>query len=166
MFNFPESSISQAVKSQMDAQFSFFAQFSEKMLDGAQKLNELNMQVTKSMMEESLARTQQFLTSNDQSKFTIPQGQALPAADKIRGYQQNVQNIVAETQASIARIVETHLPATARGAEAIVREVTQRASEDTVKATQRQKEALEKFVVPASQAAERAAQASASKPTH
>lgn len=167
MFNFPESSISQAVKAQLNAQFSFFTHCSDKMLEGVQKMNELNTQVAKTIIDESLARAQQFLASNDQyGKASASAGQTQPAAEKIRAYQQHVQNIVMETQAGITKIVETHVPETARAAEAIVREVTERASENTVKATQRQKEALEKMAMPTTQAYERSAQGNVSKPIH
>jgi phasin family protein len=167
MFNFQESSISQALKAQMNAQFSLFTQCSDKMLEGVQKINELNAQIAKTMYEDSVARAQQFLAPNEPSdKNPAPPDQAQPAAEQIRAYQQNVQNIMVETQASIAKIVETLVPETARAAEAVVREVTEKASENTVKATQRQKEALEKMAMPINQFYERAAQGGASKPIH
>jgi phasin family protein len=166
MFNFQESSISQAVKAQLNAQFSLFSQCSDKMLEGVQKINELNAQIAKTMYEDSLAQAQQFFSPNERSdKNPTPPEQTQPAAEKIRAYQQNVQNVMVETQAGIAKIVETLVPETARAAEAVVREVTERASENTVKATQRQKEALEKMAVPINQFYERA-QGGASKPVH
>jgi phasin family protein len=168
MFNFPESSISQAVKAQLNAQFSFFTQYSDKVLDGVQKINELNAQVAKTMLDESLSTAQRILATKDQQQnLSVVAGQAQPAAEKIRAYQQHVQNILMETQAGIAKIVETHMPETARAAEAVVREVAQKATDDTARATQRQKEALEKVSMPITSPSERSAQGSAPKPpTH
>lgn len=165
MFNFPESSLSQALKAQLNAQFSFFTQVSDKVLESAQKINELNAQIVKQMLDESLSTAQQLLESKDtQQNISVVGGQAQPAAEKIRAYQQRVQSILVETQAGIAKIVETNMPETARAAEAVVREVAQKANEDTAKATQRQKEVMEKMSVPINPPSERTAQGK--PPTH
>lgn len=167
MSSFPQSSISDAVKAQLNTQISFFAQISDRMLEGVQKMNHLNAQVAKTLVDESLANAQQFLGSNDPYRnVSTAASQVQPAAEKIRAYQQHVQNIVVETQAGIAKVVETHIPEAARASEAIVKEAAQRASEETAKASQRQKEELEKTGVQMNQAFERAAQATASKPAH
>jgi phasin family protein len=156
MFTLPESPISKAFRAQMDAQFSFFSQFSDKMLDGMQRMTKLNTQVAKTIVDESLANAQQALASNDQNGASSwSPNQTLSASEKIRGYQQHMQNIVAETQAAITAIVETHMPPdTARLAEAI-NESTKTAFEDPVKAATSQKEVLGKSAIPITQAAER-----------
>lgn len=162
MFNFQETPISQAMKAQLDTQISFFAQFSDKMLEGMRKMNELNTQLAVNMMDESVVRAQQMFASGELPVKAMNGG----PVEKIRNYQQMMQNVVVETQAGIAKIMATHVPETVRACEAVVREVTAKASEDTAKATQRQKEALEQMTAPLAQAAERGAQASTSQPIH
>ena len=159
MFYFNQPSVSPAVKSQIDAQFAFFSDLSKKMFEGVQKMNELNVQVATTVMEESLASTKQLLSSTGRNEaLSIVAGQAQPTAEKIRAYQQHVQNILAETQASAAHTLESHVPKTVRATEAVVNEVAQKASEETAKATQRQQEAMEKLTTPIKSNNDRAGQ--------
>jgi len=164
MFSFNQPSISPAVKSQLDAQFEFFSDLSKKMFEGVQKVNELNVQVATTVFEESLASTRQLLTSTGRNEaLSIIAGQAQPNAEKIRAYQQHVRNILAETQAGAAQTLESHMPKTVRAAEAVVKEVAQKASEETAKVTQRQQEAMAKLTTPIKQNIERAPQANGIK---
>lgn len=166
MFSFSQPSVSPAVKSQLNAQFSFLSDISKKMFDGAQKINELNVQVAKTVFEESLATARQLVTSTNQNEtLSIVAGQPQPAAEKIRAYRQHVQSILAETQAGMAKTLESHVPEAARAAEAVVKEVAQKSSEETAKATQRQKEAVEKLTVPIKQNSDRVAQGNIIKST-
>jgi hypothetical protein len=160
MFNFQNTPISQAMKAQLDSQISFFAQFSDKMFESMQKINELNTQLAVIMVDESLTRAQQMFASSDQ-----PGKELNGPVEKIRNYQQRMQNVFVETQASIAKVVETHVPETVRACEAVVREMTQKASEDAAKVTQRQKEALHEMAAPVAAAAERGKEAK-SQPVH
>jgi phasin family protein len=159
MFYFNQPSISPAVKSQIDAQFDFFSDLSRKMFDGVRKMNELNVQVATTVFEESLASTRQLLSSADRNEaLSIVAGQAQPNAEKIRAYQQHVNNILAETQASAAQTLESHIPKTVRATEAVVNEVAQRASEETAKTTQRQQDAMSKLTTPIKSGNERSGQ--------
>jgi phasin family protein len=159
MFYFNQPSVSPAVKFQLDAQFAFFSDLSKKMFEGVQKLNELNMQVATTVFEESLASTKQLLSSTDRNEaLSTVAGQAQPNAEKLRAYQQHVNNIFAETQASAAHTLESHMPQTVRATEAVVNEVAQKASEETAKATQRQQDAMEKLTTPTKPNNERASQ--------
>jgi phasin family protein len=165
MFNFTQSSVSPAVMSQLDAQFAFFSDLSKKMFECVQRMNELNVQVATTIVEESLASTRQLLSSADRNEaLSIMAGQAQPTAEKVRAYQQHVRNILAETQAGAAQTLESHIPKTVRATEAVVKEVAQKASEETAKATQRQQEAMSKLTTPIRQNMERTGQANGSKP--
>ncbi|HEV2609958.1 MAG TPA: phasin family protein [Noviherbaspirillum sp.] len=156
MNNFFQSSSSPAVKAQLEAQFAFYADVSKKMFDSIQKLNELNIQVGQTLMEETLSTTRQVLQADDRTEaVSIAAGQAQPAAEKVRAYRQHVQAIFAEAQVGIAQTAETHIPNATRTAEAVVQEVAQKASEQTAKVTQRQKESLEKLTTPIRGAGER-----------
>jgi phasin family protein len=166
MFTFSESPISQAFKAQIDAQLSFFSLFSDKMLDGMQRMTKLNTQVAKTMVDESLAKAQQAVSANDQNGASpLSSEHTLSSAEKIRGYLQHMQNIVADTQAAISTIVEHHMPPDiGRVAEAIENELINKASEDPVKATQNQKEVFGKNAIPITQATERSAKGTSQNP--
>lgn len=166
MFDFNQSSISPAVKSQLDAQFAFFSDLSKTMFEGAQKINALNVQVANTVFEESLSRTRALLSSSNANEaLSIASEQAQPVAEKIRAYQQHVQNILAETQASAAQMFESHAPKTTRATEALLKEIAQKTAEQTSKATQRQQEAIDKLTAPIKQNIERAT-ADVIKATH
>lgn len=159
MFYFNETTVSPAMKSQFDAQFSFFSDLSKKMFEGVQKLNELNVQVATTIFDESLSSTKQLLSSTDRNEaISIAASQVQPATEKMRAYQQHLHNILAETQASAAHTLESHVPKAVRATEAVVTEVAQRASEETAKATLRQKQAFEKLTTPIQPNAGHAAQ--------
>lgn len=156
MNNFFHSSSSPALKAQLDAQFAFYADVSKKMFDSMQKLNELNIQVGQTVMEETLSTARQVINADDRiDALSIAAGQAQPAAEKIRAYSQHVQAILAEAQVGITKTAETHIPNATRTAEGVVREVAQKASDQTSKVNQRQKESLEKLTMPISGAGER-----------
>lgn len=164
MLNFFQTTQSPALKRQMDSQFSFYSDVFKRMFDGVQKINELNIQVAQAVMDESLTRTKDLMQSTDaQDRLSISAGQVQPATEKMRAYQQHVENILAETQVGIVKAAESHLPNVAHAVEAVAQEVVQRASEETAKATQRQKAAVENLTTPIKDANQRNMQNPASK---
>jgi len=164
MLNFFQTAQSPALKHQMDSQFSFYSDVFKRMFDGVQKINELNIQVAQTVMDESLTRAKDLMQSPDlQDRLSISAGQVQPAAEKMRAYQQHVENILAETQVGIAKVAESHLPNVTHAVEAVAQEVVQRASEETAKVTQRQKDAVEKLTTPIKEATQRNMQNQAAK---
>lgn len=156
MNNFFQSSSSPAITAQIDAQFAFYADVSKRMFDSMQKLNELNIQVGQTLMEETLSSARQVMQADDRiDALSIAAAQAQPAAEKVRAYSQHVQAILAEAQVGIVKTAETHIPNATRTAEGLVKEVAQKASDQTAKVNQRQKEALEKLTTPIRGAGER-----------
>jgi phasin family protein len=156
MFDFSKTASSPALKSQLEAQFALYSDVSKSIFASVQKLNDLNIQLAQTVMQETMTSVKEILgASNRHEVLSITAGQALPAAEKIRAYQQHVQNIVADTRATVAKTVGAHMPDTTRAAEEVVREVAQKASEVTAKATQRQKDAMEKLTMPIRSNAER-----------
>ncbi|MDB5795023.1 MAG: granule-associated protein [Noviherbaspirillum sp.] len=149
MFNFSNTASSPAMKSLLDSQFSLYSDVSKSIYESMQKLNGLNIQVAQTLMEETIVNAKEILSAADpQEVLSITAGQAQPAAEKVRAYREHVQNIVAETQANVAKTVGSHMPDTTRATEEVVKEVAQKASEETAKATQRQKESMEKLTTP------------------
>jgi phasin family protein len=166
MFSFTQQSISPAIKAQVDAQFSFFTDMSKKMLESVQKVNELNIQVAATMIKESLTGAGQLMATSDRNDaLSIVARRSQPAAEKVRAYQQQLQDIFAETRVDLMKTVQTHVPESTRTAEAVVKEFAQRASDETSKAAQRQKENVEKLTTPFKQNSDRLIQANAVKAT-
>jgi phasin family protein len=135
-----------SAKAHMESQFTFFSELSKQLFNTAQKINELNIQVAQTVMQETLASTREVMAAqNPYEALSIAASQVPPAAEKLRAYQQHLNDIAARTQVDLAKTAETHVPATARTASALADEVARRANEETQKATQRQKATLDKM---------------------
>jgi phasin family protein len=148
MFPFSQS-VTPAVQDHMKAQFGLLSEMSQKLFDSAQKINELNMQVAKTVMDESLQNTHQVLTAQDPLEaLSIATGQIQPTTEKVRAYQQHLTNIAAGTQVELTRAAESRVPEATRTATAVADEVTRRVTEETQKATERQRAMMEKVTNP------------------
>lgn len=148
MFSFSQS-LTPAVQDHVRTQFSFVGDMSQKLFDTAQRINELNVQVAKTLMEESFQTTQQVITAQDPLEaLSIITGQAQPNAEKIRAYQQHLTHIAAGTQVELVRTAESRVPEATRTATALAEEVTRRASEQTQQAAERQRAAMDKLSNP------------------
>lgn len=147
--------ITPAVKAHIDAQCSLWSAMSQKIFENLQKINELNVQVAKTLLEESLQATQQVMVANSPYEaFSVAAAQAQPNTEKVRAYQQHIANIAARIQVDLAKTAESHIPNTSRTAAAVADEVARKASEETEKATQRQKAAIEKLGTPINMASD------------
>lgn len=152
--------ITPAVRAHIEAQYALLNDMSQRVFDTAQKINELNIQVVKTVMEESLSNTQQIMVARDPYEaISIAAGQAQPAAEKIRAYQQHLTNIAARTQVDLAKTAESHVPNASRTAAAVADEVARKATEETEKVTLRQKAAMEKLTNPIDRTGDGKAQA-------
>ena len=145
MFPFSES-VTPAVQDHMKSQFNLMSELSQKLFDSMQKVNELNMQVAKTVMDESLQCTQQIMAAQDPAEaMSIASGQVQPTAEKVRAYQQHLAGIAAGTQVEMTKTAESRVPETTRTATAVADEVTRRVTEETQKATERQRAVMEKM---------------------
>jgi phasin family protein len=145
MMNFSQQ-FTPAAKSHLEAQLSLFTDMSKKLFSSAQRINELNIQVAQTMMEESVNSAHQLMAAEDPAEFlSIAASQAQPNAEKVRAYQQHLTTIAANAQVDMAKSAETHIPETTRTAAALADEVARRASEETEKVTQRQRETMERL---------------------
>lgn len=149
MLSNPLTSSTPAAKSHMQAQLSLFNDISKRLFSSAQKINELNIQVAQTIMEESVKSSHELLAAEDATDFiSIAASQAQPGAEKVRAYQQHLTNIAAGTQVELAKAAEEHIPETTRTAAALAEEVARKSNEETEKVTQRQKAVMEKLTNP------------------
>lgn len=149
MIAFSQQEVPPALKSHMEAQFAFMSDLSKKMFDGVQKIGQLNIQVAQTLMEETLNSAQQLIQSNSPTDYlSVAASQVQPAAEKLRAYQQHLNNITAGVHVELSKAAEQHVPQTTRTAAAVAEEVVRRGAEETDKVTQRQKAAFEKLTKP------------------
>lgn len=149
MLAFSRQEVPPALKSHLDAQFSFMADLSKKMFDGIQRIGQLNVQVAQTVMEEAISSTHQIFESNTPTEYLfIAAAQVQPVVEKIHAYQQHLTNIAAGVQAELSKTAEAHVPETARTASAVAEEVVRRGTEEADKVTQRQKAVFEKLTKP------------------
>lgn len=149
MLAFSKQEVPPALKSHLNAQFSFMSDLSRKMFDGVQRIGQLNVQVAQTMMEEAISSAHQLIESNTTTEYlSIAAAQVQPVAEKVRAYQQHLSNISAGVQAELSKTAEQHVPETSRTAAAVAEEVVRRNAEESDKVTQRQKAAFEKLTRP------------------
>jgi phasin family protein len=149
MLGITKEEVPPALKSHLEAQFSFLTDVSKKMFEGVQRISQLNVQVAQTLMEEAISNSHQLIGSTTATDYlSIATSQAQPLAEKIRSYQQHLNNIGAGVQVELSRTAERHVPETARTAAALAEEVGRRTQEETEKVTQRQKAAFDKVSKP------------------
>ena len=153
MLAFSKQEVPPALKSHLNAQFSFLSELSKKMFDGVQRIGQLNVQVAQTVMEEAINSAHQLIESNTATEYmSIAAAQVQPIAEKVRAYQQHLSNIGAGVQAELSKTAEQHVPETSRTAAAVADEVARRTAEESDKVTQRQKAAFEKLTRPINEA--------------
>ena len=149
MLAFSKQEVPPALKSHLNAQFSFASELTKKLFDGIQRIGQLNVQVAQTVMDEAINSTHQLIESNTPTEYlSIAAAQVQPVAEKVRAYQQHLSNISAGVQAELSKTAEQHVPETSRTAAAVAEEVARRGAEETEKVTQRQKAAFEKLTKP------------------
>lgn len=135
-----------STRAHMEAQFSFAAEMSKQLFGAVQRINELNIQIAQSALQDTLSNTREVITSQDPfDAMSVAAGQAQPTAERMRNYQQQLTDIAARTQVDLAKTAESHIPEASRTASAMADEVARRTEEETQKATQRQRAAIDKM---------------------
>ena len=153
MLPFTQQQVPPALKSHMNTQFNFMTELSKKMFEGVQSLGQLNVQVAQTIMEESIKNAHQLTQSTSPTEImSIASAQVQPVAEKVRAYQQHVQNIAAGVQVELSKTAQQHIPEATRTAGAVAEEVVRRGEEETRKVTERQKAVAEKFTKPINEA--------------
>jgi len=107
MFGFPLSTSKNLIKDSIGAQFSFFSAVSESVFNTSLQISELNVQAMRRLMEESasdMQRALQIKSLPETGLFLVEQSRA--TIEKVRGYQQNIQNIMVSNQVGLQKILE------------------------------------------------------------
>lgn len=156
MYPFPKS-VTPAAKSHLEAQLSFFNDFSKSLFRSVQQLSDLNLQLAQTLLEESVSTRHDILTANEPGQiYAATASHAQPLAGKLQAYQQHLSRLAADTQVDLSNVAEQHVPETSRTAKALAQEVARVASEETEKTVRTQQDAVKKFSDPFVQVAEAA----------
>jgi phasin family protein len=124
MFNYSEA-VAPAVRNHLDAQMAYINDMSKSVFGTFQNVVNLNLQLSHTLLEESTLAGRELLGSNGQlNMLGITAAHAQPAAEKLRVYQQQLNQLAAEAQAELARVSEEHVPETTRTARALTEAVT------------------------------------------
>lgn len=145
MFPFSQS-VAPAFRSHLDSQAAFYNDLSKSLLGSFQNLCAANMQLSQSLIEETLTAGQGMLTTgNSTDALSAITLRAQPASDKLRAYQQHLARLAAEAQMDQTRITQQHVQETSRTAQVLADEVSRAASEETDRNLRVQEEALKNF---------------------
>ncbi|WP_323140979.1 phasin family protein [Massilia phyllosphaerae] len=148
MFPYPQA-VNPAVRTHVDAQTAFMNDLSKSMFRTFQKMIDLNIQLTQTMLEETTLAGKQVLSADRQSELlSAATSRAQPASDKLRAYQQHITRLAADAQVEMARVTEQHVQNTSRTARALADEVARDATEQTERGLRAQQETVRQYADP------------------
>ncbi|WP_295990974.1 phasin family protein [Rugamonas sp.] len=135
-----------AIASHCNVLLTYYTDLSRRMLDSAQRIGELHLQLARDLMGEWAEHTQRLLAARDAATLgaTVAERGWL-SGTALRAYQQGVADVYAHAHAHLAQTAETHLPAVNRSATALAEELIRNANEEAVKAGMRHKEMMERI---------------------
>jgi phasin family protein len=106
MMNFTPEQYAAAQKANLETLFGL----TNKAFEGVEKLVELNMQVAKTTLAEVAESTQAAMTVKDAQELLSLQASMLqPAAEKAAAYSRHIYDILAGTNAEVAKVAEATL---------------------------------------------------------
>jgi phasin family protein len=145
MYPFPQS-VTPAIRSHLDAQVAFLNDISKSFARSLQKLSELNIQLSQTLLEETSNVGPKLLTTDRPTDIlNVTASRAQPAAEKLRSYQQHITRAVADSQVELARVAEQHVQETSRTARTLADEVARVSSEETQRTIHAQQESLRNY---------------------
>lgn len=148
MFPYPQT-VNPAVRSHIDAQTAFFSDMSKSFFQSFEQLAGLNIQLTKTLFEESTLASKELVNTERQSDLaSAASARVQPTTDKLRAYHQQLSRLAADTQVSLTQVLEKHAPITSRTARTLSDEVARDATEHTEQNLRTQQEAVRQFTDP------------------
>lgn len=142
-------SISPTARQHLEAQLAFFNGMSKSLFQSLQQLNDLNMRLAQSLLEESAIASQHLVTAERaEDTFHLAATASQPLAERLRHYQQQASRLAADAQVDLANVAEQHIAETSRTARALAEELARTASEETEKNTRKQQDALQRIAEP------------------
>lgn len=124
--------LSEATKAQMEAQIALFNTLTGKVVESVEKAIELNMNATKSVLDNASSTVQQMLAAKDpQQAMAVAADQVQPAAERALAYGRHVATVVSTTQAEFTRTMETQIAENSRQVNQLVDDLVKAAPAGT-----------------------------------
>ena len=121
-----------ALRSHLESQVDFINEFSQKALDTARQLSEMNLKLARQSIEGSLHAGRELLSCTDPVQFTqTAMKQLQPATERIRSWQEHLLRALAGAQADFTHAAEARLPEASRSAGAVADELVRHAAAAT-----------------------------------
>lgn len=99
-----------------------------KVVEGVEKLAELNMQVTRSTLADSFDLAQKALSVKEPQDWLALQGSlAAPTAEKMQSYNRQLFDIMLSTQTEFAKVAQTQSEAYVRQMQSVMEDVAKNA---------------------------------------
>jgi phasin family protein len=140
-----------ALQSHLDAQVSLLTDVAGKIYDAIHSITELNLKLAQQLMDDSMSASRQVISSTGPAECcaALVAG-SVPASEHLRGYQQQLLNVLAGTQVELTRTAEQRIPEANRAASAMADDMVRRSTQATERMAAEQRNALERMATPAS----------------
>src|SRR4051794_38622268 len=93
-----------AVRGQLQSQVNIMTEMTQRTYESMRKVSELNMQLARQLIEDSLAISRSMMSCTDPFQMTsAAMNQMQPATEHLRTYQQQLMNLLAGAQADFTR---------------------------------------------------------------
>lgn len=146
---YPQMMFTPAIQSHCNTLLTYQIDLCQRLLDSAQRISALNLQLARDIMAEWGDNWQRIFAAQDAATLgATVADRSRQSGMALRTYQQGLADIYARTNAHLAQTAETHLPAVSRSATALAEELIRNANEEAARAGARQKEILERMGTP------------------
>ncbi len=136
--------ISPAVRAHCDVLINFYSDLARRALESLQAISEVNMRLVREAMFELGEAGQRMLAANSPAE-QLAGARSNAGGTALRNYQQGLADALARANHSLAQSAEAHLPHVSRTANALADDLVRKANEETAKAGERQRQALERM---------------------
>ncbi|WP_149808618.1 phasin family protein, partial [Salmonella enterica] len=110
MMSIKNDQLSEATKAQIESQIALFNSLTAKAVESVEKMIELNVNATRSVLDSASTTAREVLNAKDpQQAMQVSASQMQPSADRALAYSRQVSNILATTQAEFTRTVEAQI---------------------------------------------------------
>ncbi|WP_432383162.1 phasin family protein [Duganella sp. P38] len=129
---------SPAFRTHLETLLGLYVDMSQRMVEAAQSLSELHLQLGRELIAEAGANTQRLMASHDASQLgAAVAAQFLPGASPaLIRYQRRMAEIVSRCQAGVSQSAAAHLPAVRRSANAMAEDVAHEVAARTARAAE------------------------------
>lgn len=134
----PQALSSPAITSHLQNVITFYTDMSQRALEALISLSELNLQLGRDLIAEAGGNTQRLMAGKDASQLgSSIAARFTPGSHALQNYQRHLAEIISRTNSSLAQTAATHMPAVRRSATGVAEEFVHRASEQTVRASEK-----------------------------